>query len=414
MPLFHSLLLLVDHHSELLLLSSLLVAVASLVTALVCRLPDCVAAVRAVGAERAAGLEGGGASGAWPKVSIVVPTFNSEEQLSENLPRVLTQNYAGTFEVIVADQHSDDDTSTLVQRLQTQFSNLRFTFVPASARHIERRKLAITLGVRAARSEWVIVLNPESYPMSNTWLSNFAVHLTADADFVAAYVNYDADHTASTRRASFERLSVQMMRMRALHRGCVAGCETSNYAMRKSWFMQHSGFADSLCLPFGEECIMACRRAAAGRTRFLLSERTRLCEEAPAAGYLQTLRICSQETLRHLPRRVRAWAFVCRLGICASHLCFWSLVVMAATLACVTHDVESVSPSHWAMAAAGLTVLFAGLTLPPTLLHRATKAMGETSFSRTLFTHALLFPFRSAVTAVKRRSRQREFVRRFL
>lgn len=420
MPLTNSILLFIENNQNLILFFCLIAATFFLLIAYICCLPNYISAFKTAKkevteAERLAiEIDAKSCRYTLPKISIVVPTYNAEEQLRKNLPRLLMQQYQGTFEVIVADQNSDDDTSIVVQHLQTQYANLRFTFVPASARNIERRKLAITLGVRAARAEWVIVVNPESYPMSNMWLQNFSAYLSTDTDFVAAYVNYDADNTAATRRATLERLLAQMQCCRFLRQGCVMGCETSNYALRKSWFLQNLGFADSLCLPFGEETILVCKRAEASRSRYLLSESTRLYEEAPSASYLQTLRIYTKETLHHLPHRVRIRAFATRLGIYASHFYFWSIVAFVTAAFLSIPSIADLSNLHIVMASAMLLILLLGLVLSPMLLHRSTKAMGESTFTYTFFTYIMFYPIRNAIVSIMRYVHRGDFVRKFL
>ena len=47
---------------------------------------------------------------AYPRISVVVPTYNQANELAYLRPRLLKQNYEGRLEIIVADQLSGDDT----------------------------------------------------------------------------------------------------------------------------------------------------------------------------------------------------------------------------------------------------------------------------------------------------------------
>lgn len=61
-------------------------------------------------------------SASGPKVSVLIPARNEEENLKHTLPLLLQQ---GSFEVIVLDDRSTDQTATVVRDLQKQHPNLR-------------------------------------------------------------------------------------------------------------------------------------------------------------------------------------------------------------------------------------------------------------------------------------------------
>ena len=56
----------------------------------------------------------------YPKVVAVIPARNEEAVLGETLPTVLNQQYAGELRVIVVDDHSEDDTSSVARRAAAQ------------------------------------------------------------------------------------------------------------------------------------------------------------------------------------------------------------------------------------------------------------------------------------------------------
>jgi len=95
-----------------------------------------------------------------PLVSVIIPTYNHAHFLSRALQSVVSQNYAN-FEVIVIDNHSQDNTDEVVQR----FADSRVTLlkihnngVIASSRN---------MGIRAAQGEWIAFLDSDDW-----WLSN--------------------------------------------------------------------------------------------------------------------------------------------------------------------------------------------------------------------------------------------------
>jgi len=54
-----------------------------------------------------------------PKVSVVIPAFNSEETLSACLNSIINQTYKNN-EIIIVDNNSTDSTSKIIKRYQTK------------------------------------------------------------------------------------------------------------------------------------------------------------------------------------------------------------------------------------------------------------------------------------------------------
>lgn len=349
-----------------------------------------------------------------PRVSVVIPAYNEASALEANLPRILRQEYDGQMEVIVVDENSTDDTSALIERLQQDHPNLRSTFIPSTARNIEYRKLALTLGIRAARAEWVVVMNADCEPMSTTWLADMASHFTDDVDFVAAYINHDYDHTSSTRRTMYERLLRQMQRYTAWRAGIVTGSETANYAVRKSVFLSHHGFADSLCLPFGEECIYANRQVDPQRAVWLTGCSTAVCDATPSARYAQTLRIIDSETERHLTSQAKHHAWQGKFSIACAHLMLWiTLIYVSVRLdqdCCIGLYSTSSLPTDLGM----LLLSLAALITPLCQIHRISTLLQAPNFCGSLIAHALLSPIRSLHLALLRYAHRAEFVRNYM
>lgn len=350
---------------------------------------------------------------ALPRVSIVVPTCNQAEALARNLPRLLTQVYPGRFEVVVADQISEDETPTLLARLSQRFPNLRQTFVPASGRHIELRKLALTLGIRAARAEWVVVVNPQDRPTSDEWLRTLAAHIDDETDFLQAYINYDDDYTSAARRPIYERLRRQVARHRAFRLGKITGCETSHFAVRKSWFLEEQGFADSLNLPFGEETIFANRHGRAPRTKFVFSPTVRLVEELPPKFVLRALRVERAETLRHLSPFARFFAGKEGWATLAAHLGAWILFIYIVLRFSADWPTQSYNLRAVYADTTALVLLLAFICTPMVLMQKLCKRLNERPFSYYIFVHTFLQPFRAFAIGCRRFARRSAFVRKF-
>ncbi len=349
-----------------------------------------------------------------PKVSIVIPVYNEAANLETNLPKYLRQDYSGSFEVIVADENSSDESMLTVQRLKEHHDNLRTTFIPATARNIAPRKLAVTLGVRAARSEWVVVVNPDCEPASNSWLEDLSAYFTDEVDFVGAYTNCEYDHSSSSRRAIFERIVHQAEYEAYRQSDAVLGAEHCNIAFRKSWFLSHNGFAESLNLPFGEEAILANAHAEATRAVFPLSCKVKTTEETPSRAYAQTLRVQRTETRRHLLHKSSCYRWSTVIAATSAQLLLWATIIFVAlrTLQATECGIYTAKDLYTDIPFA---ILLLVATLVPALLCRKLcQTLGEPSLCGSLFKQAIFAPARAFHTRLLRYAHRTEFVRNFL
>ncbi len=121
-----------------------------------------------------------------PGISVIITSKNDSEELERNLPFVMNQDYP-KFEVIVVNSGSTDDTDVIIKAAEQKYSQLYHTFIPAGADEINEKKLAITLGVKAAKHD--IVLFTEAYcrPASEKWIREFGLEFLKGKDIILGY-----------------------------------------------------------------------------------------------------------------------------------------------------------------------------------------------------------------------------------
>lgn len=108
------------------------------------------------------------------RFSVIMAVYDNASELEEKLPAFLTQNYEPGYEVIVVDESSTDNTEDVLKLFKNEHPQLYSTFLPKPDRNIMRRKLALTIGVKAAKNEWVILTDIHANPPSEEWLKEIA------------------------------------------------------------------------------------------------------------------------------------------------------------------------------------------------------------------------------------------------
>lgn len=181
-------------------------------------------------------------------VSIVIPILEDAPELAATVEMMLQQEYAAPFRVILV----ADKGNALVERLSAENKDNKHmycTFVPNSSRYMSRKKLTLTLGIKAADTDWVVILEPTCTPLSTKWLAALAPSLTTDNRLVVGYTALEEDTRTSWRyqqlRSSFYILTRTLRGKTYRHAGGFV-------AMRKTDFMKRDGFSGNLNLLHGE------------------------------------------------------------------------------------------------------------------------------------------------------------------
>ena len=107
-------------------------------------------------------------------ISVIIAARNECENLKKNLPSILNQDYPN-FEVIVVNDRSWDKTAKILKDFQKSFDYLKIVTIPDLGKDNFSKKLAITLGIKAAKNEHLVFTDADCYTLTNQWLLNIAV-----------------------------------------------------------------------------------------------------------------------------------------------------------------------------------------------------------------------------------------------
>lgn len=106
-------------------------------------------------------------------VSVIICAKNEDENLIKNLPKIFEQNYP-EFQVIVVNDGSWDDTKEILEAFQKRYSNLHTINIEENDHMRMGKKLALTLGIKGAKYEHVLLTDADCEPVSNNWINRMA------------------------------------------------------------------------------------------------------------------------------------------------------------------------------------------------------------------------------------------------
>jgi cellulose synthase/poly-beta-1,6-N-acetylglucosamine synthase-like glycosyltransferase len=94
-------------------------------------------------------------------VSVIVCARDEAQNLADNLPEVLQQDYKSTFEVVAVNDNSFDDSKYVLEYLAKPFRNLRPIELKQEARLIQGKKFPLSMGIKEAKHELLLLTDAD-------------------------------------------------------------------------------------------------------------------------------------------------------------------------------------------------------------------------------------------------------------
>ena len=315
-------------------------------------------------------------------VTVVICCRDEGDYLEKNLPAILGQKGV-KFEVVVVDDCSTDSTPEVLKRYEKQYPNLKHTFVPKSARYVSHEKLAVTLGVKAAKYEWIVLTRADCVPAGDSWLYEMSCCFAPEKDIVLGYSNFHYDGSLLARRAVYERIFYQLVWYNSARRRAVGG-DGCNMAFRRSVFMANNGYASMLDYIYGADDLLV--------NSLSFRNRTAVCCSA-AAIVEQQERLSVHEIRKWKMRRVAAQRQMRRKErICFLPVNLMNLGVYLLVAGGIVSALAFLALQHYVFAGAVCGVLLTAMLANILMFRRVTTAFGAPLYVLSLLLYDIVRP----------------------
>lgn len=199
-------------------------------------------------------------------VSVIICARDEDENLRRYLPDILTQNYP-EYEVIVVNDGGSEETEILLREFKKIYPRLRSTFVPDGTTNLSPKKLALTLGIKAARYDWLLMTDADCIPESKNWIANIARNFVPGTEFVLGYGAYFRNKGFLNKMITYDTLFNALQYLGFARSGKPYMGVGRNLAYRKEVFFRQKGFASTLHLRSGDDDLMVNHAANKHNTR---------------------------------------------------------------------------------------------------------------------------------------------------
>ena len=200
-------------------------------------------------------------------LSVILTVHDEAQQLETVIDKFLTQQYNADYQVVVVVDEGDAASLDVLKRVGDN-DRLYFTKLPTSSRYLSRKKLAVTIGLRAAKYDWCVLADVSCMPADNQWLASFARYISDDVNLVMGITPFTSSTNAYYR---YDNLRTMLYHLRTAQRGTAFSTNQSLVALRKDDFFAHQGFAGNLEYQRAEFELIVNKLAQRGRTALALA-----------------------------------------------------------------------------------------------------------------------------------------------
>lgn len=201
-----------------------------------------------------------------PPVSLIVYARNESVNLKNHLLPLLTQNYP-EYEVIVINDGSTDESDEVLKTFENEYKHLYHTYIPEDVKYLSRKKLALTIGIKAAKHDILLFTEANCQPLSENWIASMARNYTSETTIVLGFCAYGYHQGFLHKLISYDNLLNGLQYITsALSQHPYTG-NGRNLSYRKELFFQHKGFYKSLNLHAGDDDLFINESATKSNTR---------------------------------------------------------------------------------------------------------------------------------------------------
>ena len=188
-----------------------------------------------------------------PPVSVVIVARNEYYNLNDNLPAILEQNYP-SFEVVVVNHASDDDTAELLEQFKNRYPNLKVITIQQDLNFFKGKKFPLSIGIHEAKNDVLILTDADCKPVSKNWIKNIAGHYDSiKTQVVLGYGPYEKKKGLLNFIIRYDTFMVAMQYLSFALMGNPYMGVGRNLSYRKSLFLQHKGFISHYGIASGDD-----------------------------------------------------------------------------------------------------------------------------------------------------------------
>lgn len=199
-------------------------------------------------------------------ISVIVCAKNEEKNVATFIPLLVEQNYSD-FEIVLIDDASSDATLEIFEGFEKQYPNVRLVKVENNEAFWGNKKYALTLGIKAAKKEYLLFTDADCYPTSKEWITAMSSQFTMQKTIVLGYGKYEKiPNSFLNKIIRYETLLTAIQYFSWAKIGHPYMGVGRNLAYKKEEFFSVNGFIDHMQIRSGDDDLFVNQAAKSKNT----------------------------------------------------------------------------------------------------------------------------------------------------
>ncbi len=185
-------------------------------------------------------------------VSVVICAKNEYYKLKMNLPLILAQDHP-SFEVVVVNDNSQDDSLELLEDMAREHSNLKIVNLSQDLNFFQGKKFPLSLGIKSASNDILLLTDADCRPSSKDWIKNMSGKFRGEKEIVLGYGGYERKRNLINYIIRYETLWVAIQYLSFSLAGRTYMGVGRNMLYSKSLFYRNKGFSSHYTVASGDD-----------------------------------------------------------------------------------------------------------------------------------------------------------------
>lgn len=222
-------------------------------------------------------------------VSVIICARDEAANLVKNLPGALVQKYKTTHEVIVVNDNSLDESKYILEEYQREFKQLQLVELKQEARFIPGKKFPLSVGIKTAKHEIVLLTDADCVPVSEFWIEKMQDGFNDGIEIVLGYGPFQKKKGFFNKMVRWETFHTALQYLSYAKSGIAYMGVGRNLSYKKSVFFRHKGFSAHNHVPGGDDDLFI-NKAATKKNTAIVIDKDSFTSSEPSNSWKQWIR----------------------------------------------------------------------------------------------------------------------------
>jgi cellulose synthase/poly-beta-1,6-N-acetylglucosamine synthase-like glycosyltransferase len=187
-----------------------------------------------------------------PPISVVICAKNEALKLHKSIPLFFQQEYP-QYQIVVVNDCSVDESSDILEEFQNKYSNLHVVELNEDDIKAHDKKLALTLGIKGAKYEHLLLTDADCIPGDHRWIVSMARNFSNEKEIVIGYGPYKKASGFLNKLIRFDTFFIGVQYLSFSLAGKTYMGIGRNLAYTKTLFFRNKGFASQYHIQSGDD-----------------------------------------------------------------------------------------------------------------------------------------------------------------